>query len=263
MKQFCALLYAVLAIAILPALFITTTVGCSPDSEEKEEEVLIPPVPEPIPEPEPSWADGIVEIEIGRHRSGSQLLSAIEEKGFKARRMMGPNLRRRDFPVSNQPGTSYITIVTLLEAGLTEIVTIDEIRERFRELGYRPMTLEEAAELRIQLTDQPDSTKDSELSDMEKRWSYFFVLITEEHAEYLANEGEEFMPTLYRASVRARYGEEFGLGILSAERRIFDPHIEELKMVTLLQDTVDNAGTRFACAIPPALLKKIKNERGK
>ena len=262
MKQFCALLHTVLAIAILPILFITVTVGCSPDNEEKEEEVLIPPIPEPIPEPEPSWADGIVEIKTGRHKSGSQLLSAMEEEGFRARRMMGPNMMRRDFPVSNQPGTSHITIVTLLEAGITEIVTIDEIRERFRELGYRPMTLEEAAELRIQLTDQPDSTKDSELSDMEKRWSYFFVLITEKHAEYLANEGEEFMPTLYRGSVRARYGEEFGFGILSAERRIFDPYAKEMKMVTLLGDNTRNDGTRFACAITPALLKKIRSEGG-
>ena len=48
-----------------------------------------------------------------------------------------------------------VVVVSMLEAGLYEPTRIAEIRERYKELGYRPLTTRRAAELRLQFSHQP------------------------------------------------------------------------------------------------------------
>ncbi len=146
----------------LLAVLITTTLfsACSPDiAEEEAEETLL--TPEPIPEPEPHWADGIIEIETGRFQTGTEMLRALEKpNNINASLDIRFLLSKPDFPMSRQKKTIKVTVVTLLEAGFTEPATLPEIRKRFKQIGYRPLTLEEAIEIRLQFVDQPDRPKE-------------------------------------------------------------------------------------------------------
>ncbi|MDE0634988.1 MAG: hypothetical protein OXI43_03930 [Candidatus Poribacteria bacterium] len=226
---------------------VMSFLSCATDEEDDTilEEVVIQPEPKkPSPPPGPDWADNIITIRTGRYQTGLQLLQALDNKwNFAARRRMRWDLADPDFPMSKSPGGVVdVTIVTLLEAGFKKPVTIHQIRERYRELGYRPLTLEEAVELRLQFTDQPDSSE-KKPTEQERHWSYFFVLISEEDAEFLLGD----ILLLYRSSYRREFGEEFGIAPTSAGRRKFNPFsVLEPSHFSLIRD-MNELPISFAC----------------
>ena len=152
--------------------------------EPEEEEVLLEEVAPP------PWDDGVITITVGRFASKEEVIQELRAS----------DLDREDVPyIENTilserftitpPEKRYsvnIAVVTMLEAGITEPATLQEIKERYREQGYGPLTLEEVVELRLQFKDQPDSstghrmnnfrtllTGDSKQSGRGKLFSYY------------------------------------------------------------------------------------------
>lgn len=245
--QMLLLCSAVTAIGLL--LFSCTTTE-EDDSILLEEEQI---VEEPAP-PEPSWADGIITITTGNYQTVGALADALANKpNFGAISIMRRTLQKPDFPMSGEPGTTDVTVVTLKEAGFTEPATLEEIRERYRELGYRPLTLEEAVEFRLQFTDQPDVSEPS-LTEEERTWSSVFVLVSEQDAYYMGSKSiitgvkSKYIPQI----CRSRYGgEQFGysFGILAIHipaDTTFDPQTTPNPDA---RGIIKKIGSGFACAI--------------
>ena len=219
--------------------------------EEEPEEVQMPEEPT---QPEPSWADGVVTITTGRYQTKDALIDAIQQKKnfrvlWKARR----DIRQMDVPMSKTEKTVDITVVTLEEAGfneMTERVTLEQVIARFRQLGYRPLTIEEALELRLQFEDQPDMSKD-DLTEEERKWGNMWTLLSKQDAQSLCD-GRDGKPTgykallyLYRASAWDGFGEGFGIGRQGIGS--FDPHAQNRKIERMR--TAIPYGSIFACAI--------------
>ncbi|MCY4571142.1 MAG: hypothetical protein OXD49_22850, partial [Candidatus Poribacteria bacterium] len=149
-------------------------ISCSPDRVEEPEEILLP---EPVElEPEYSWSDGVVTITTGNYKTSEDIVKAINNRVGWMEVSWGAEsvLPKSGFPMSRQKKSVDVTVVTLLEAGFTELVTLPEIIERYRQLGYRPLTLEEAFELRMQFEDQPNCT-----DEPENKWGTFYTLLSE------------------------------------------------------------------------------------
>ncbi|MCY4577403.1 MAG: hypothetical protein OXB96_03230, partial [Candidatus Kaiserbacteria bacterium] len=154
---------------------MTAVISCSPDRVEEPEEILLPEIAEE-PEPEYSWSDGVVTITTGNYKTSEELVKAINNRVGLMEVSWGAEraLPEGGFPMSRQKKSVDVTVVTLLEAGFTELVTLPEIIERYRQLGYRPLTLEEAFELRMQFEDQPNCT-----DEPENKWGTFYTLLSE------------------------------------------------------------------------------------
>ena len=143
------------AVSVLSAaLFLT---ACS-ESTGVEEEVIALPKPEPPPPPEPDWADNEMTIMI-RVKTGAELLAELREGGFTLNRWMPEGISGPDFLTTKRPYTAKVSVITMKEMGLdSEYVRTEEIRERYKELGYEFFTFQEAIELRLHLHDQPDTS---------------------------------------------------------------------------------------------------------
>ena len=233
---------SVVMIATILTLFMFVTVGCSLDIEIEEKVEEIPPPPPP--EPEPRWADGVITIKTGRFKTSEEIVLAIET----TENVHADRGTRYEFSKPNsklkigKPREVKVTVVTLLEAGFTEPVTLKEIRKRYEELGFRPLTLEEVMELRLQFTDQPDIATGHKMS-------MFFVLLSEKEAQNCFLEDEETTFIMYRAGIRKGYGEEFGLFGHDFKSRIFDPYAREITGFGVQNKLNPREGTRFACVI--------------
>ena len=139
-------------------------IGCASDDEPMEGIVAPEPEPEVIdPEPEPDWADNTLTIEIGRHETGAQMARKFGKywnKIYSVNNWTEEDLLRPDFPMAGRQYTIEVAVISMLKAGITKPATIAEIQERYKELGCRPLTMEEAIELRLQFTDQQNVPDD-------------------------------------------------------------------------------------------------------
>lgn len=145
-----------IALALVP-LFI---IGCSSDIEEEplQEDIL---APEPVP-PEPDWADSRLTIKVGRFKTPSALLAALESEKKVAIGIWTKDLllgEKESVPKSalkmaEEEHTVDIAVISMLDVGMREAASMEEIRERFKEFGYRPLTVEETCELRLQFLEQ-------------------------------------------------------------------------------------------------------------
>ena len=89
---------------------------------------------------------------MGGYATGEQLLNNLNTVGIEMDVGVANALQKPDFPVYKAGEyAAKVKVVTLLEAGFDEPVIIQEIRERFQELGYRPLTLAEAVATRLQI----------------------------------------------------------------------------------------------------------------
>lgn len=239
------------SMTFIMVILAASLTSCSPDTIEEYEDEEVQVTEEPAP-PEPSWADGIITITTGNYQTGGGLRNALANKpNFAAVSIMSRTLQKPDFPMSGEPGTTNVTVVTLKEAGFTEPATLEEIRERYRELGYRPLTLEEAVELRLQFTDQPDIT-DPNLTEEERKWSSMFVLVSEQDAYYVGHKSIttgtklKYIPHLHQSRYGERYG--YGFGIFATHipaDTTFDPQATP----DLHGNKIKWIGSSFACAI--------------
>ena len=219
--------------------------------EEPEEKTVQAIIEEPLPS-EPSWADGIVTITTGRYQTKDGLVQAIQQKKyFRVLRDARLGIHRMDVPMSKRKKTVDITVVTLEEAGFSgEWVTLEEILVRFRQLGYRPLTIEEALELRLQFEDQPDMSN-TDMTETERKWGNIWTLLSKQDALSLCTDrhgeitGNEALLFLYRASAWDGFNE--GFGINKQRQGIFDPHTQN-KWIKRLGTTTPY-GASFACAI--------------
>lgn len=215
--------------------------------EEPEEEVI-----EELIQPEPSWADGIVTITVGRYQTGDDLVDAIQNKpNFLVASGVPTSIHRANIRMSQELKTVDITVVTLEEAGFSgNPVTLEQILSRFQQLGYRPLTIEEALELRLQLTDQPD-TAQADLTEEGRKWSKMFALLSVQDALSLCIcntgklTGKKDLLSLRRSSLLTP-GEQFNITVHTAES--FDPHVKNVQ-VKYWQPSTARHGSNFACAI--------------
>ena len=202
--------------------------------EEEVEEVEI----EEVVIPEPSWADGIVTITTGNYQNIHDLIFAVRKKrNFYM--PFGKSLIDMDIPLPSEPKTVDIAAVTLEEAGFTERVTLEEIRERFRQLGYRPLTMEEVIEFRLQFEDQPDTAQE-DLTEEARKWSWVFILPGES-----GSKKRPLLLSMLRSSLRDNIGQGFSLGSIYGVT--FDPYVKNTWKKSWFADT--KPGSVFACAI--------------
>ena len=122
---------------------------------------------------EPRWADGVLTITVGNYQYSGELFSAMEDRYIVMSRSIETYL---GFPMSSTKRSVDVAVVKLLDVGFSQPVTIEKIRKRFSELGYRPLTLEEAFELRRQFTDQPSD---------DVFMNRFTILLSEEGMQHL------------------------------------------------------------------------------
>lgn len=153
-------------LALVVAIVCVAVIGCS--SDEPMVEDIIVPEPEPEPEPEPDWVDNILTIKIGRSQTGAQLLGRFNHSKCG----ISPNtkdwLSHPDFPMAKRHYTIEVAVISMPEVGMTKPATTAEVQKRYKDVG-RPLTMEEAIELRLQFTDQPDMMTGHEMAN-------FFVL---------------------------------------------------------------------------------------
>ncbi|MCY4577402.1 MAG: hypothetical protein OXB96_03225 [Candidatus Kaiserbacteria bacterium] len=222
-------------------------ISCSPDRVEEPEEILLPEIAEE-PEPEYSWSDGVVTITTGNYKTSEELVKAINRRKPWMEVNWGIEVRlpKSGFPMSRQKKSVDVTVVTLLEAGFTELVTLPEIIERYRQLGYRPLTLEESFELRMQFEDQPNCTEEPE-----NKWGTFYTLLSEKEADMMGGT----MLTVSHSSPWSRMIPDYRIGFTRngtlKEQPFFDPYAKERTDDSwFIGDKLDeNTGSRFACAI--------------
>ncbi|MYK18089.1 hypothetical protein F4055_07975 [Candidatus Poribacteria bacterium] len=132
--------------------------------EEPEEETQT--VAEIIP-PKPDWDDGVMTITVGgRFQTKKQMVQEVGRL-FSLHELTKLTLMREEFSPTplEKRYTIDVAVVTMLEVGITEPSTLQEIKERYWEEGYGPLTIEEVIELRLQLKDQPDSATGHRMSN--------------------------------------------------------------------------------------------------
>ena len=200
----------VLLMVLLATLSIPL-ISCSPDRAEEEEEtevLLLPPESNPDP-----WAEETTII-VGTY-TGAEILSVLEQVQIEISTGTYTALKDPGFPVQKEEQETRVAVISLLEAGFNKPATMAEIRKRLREMGYRPLTLEEAVMTRLQIR-QPDTLS-------ENKMSCFYTLLTEEDAEWLGKEAmKKDGPRMF---VVYRLAERFGYKITTiGTLGEFDPY---------------------------------------
>ena len=149
---------------------LATMIGCSSSDESVLEDMVVPE-PEVVvePEPEPDWVDNTLTIKIGRSQTGTQLLGRFNRKKCVAGHDTKRDLSHPDFPMAKRHYTIEIKVISMPEVGMTKPTARTEVQRRYKEAGYRPLTMEEAVELRLQFPEQPDMATGHEMA-------YFYVL---------------------------------------------------------------------------------------
>ena len=217
---------------IVLLMLLSSIYACSPDSVEEEietEALLLTPEPNPNP-----WTEETT-ITVGTHAAGTELLNVLELVQIEISTDTYTALKNPDFPVQKEEQATRVAVISMPEAGLDKPSTIEEVRERFRELGCRPLTLEEAVTTRLQIR-QPDTLSESKMS-------CFYTLLTEEDAKWL---GEEALKKDHpRMFVVYRLPERFGYKIATIGTvGEFNPH-ETRKLAGMRTKVVSS----FACAV--------------
>ena len=97
-------------------------------------------------------------ITLGTHTSGADLLDTLIEEKCEVSLWSRQALGNPDFPVVAEEITVDIVVVSMLEMGFAEgeLVTLDTIYDRAKQMGLEICPIETAAQLRLQFRDQPD-----------------------------------------------------------------------------------------------------------
>ena len=227
-----------LILLMVTLVALASLVACSPDRVEERvaEEEGTPLTPGPIPELKPVWDGGTITITAGNFATGEDMARAIRNRrDIDANKRLMKMLSENSVPMSREKRTVAITVMTLLEVGFDKPVTITEIRERFRELGCRPLTIQEALELRLQFQDQPDTKTGHKMSA-------FYVLLSEEETELMQILKDDGSVAICST------GNTYGISVFSHPKKI-DPHSPEIKfdLDGFRVNQNINTGTRFAC----------------
>lgn len=174
--------------------------------EEPEEEV----VEEIIIPPKPDWDDGVMTITVGRFETKQDMLQELERKS--ADLYVGDLESLRSTILSESftltpPEKQYtitIAVVTMLEAGITEPATLQEIEDAYWDNGYTPVTREAAVELFLQFEDQPDSSTGHRMNN--------FRILTREGLEKVDNTGYYVYAMRHVKRMNRETKKRFGIG---------------------------------------------------
>ena len=278
-------------LAVLSLAICIACLACSPDIEE-EEGILIEMSEEGVtvttkaggvttvyeektpgglpPEPkhaEPDWADNVITITVGRFETKHEMVEAFgklkREEGMSMDGSLFNWVDSPKFQVGREweefritpPEQAYqvdITLVSMQDAGFKKPATIGEVRDRIIAMGYEPITLEEAYEIRLQLKDQPS------WKATRHRWSVFWSLPVKEEILRMYG-GKEVSDVIFNWD-----GKRFGiLGYVYQRpgegiRNDFPlAPSEEFRGVNEWNEYEDyEINPRFACTIPGTKRKK-------
>ena len=276
---------------ILAGIAALILIGCSTDTDvlDTEEDLSyledLEELKEKGPKP-PSWSKGYFTIEVGRFQTGPELLEELTT------RKLGPEywatryfvdktgsihsgvhdlLSHPEFPMAGRRYTIKVAVLSMLDAGMNGGFRMDDILKRYKELGYRPLTMEEAVELRLQFTDQPFIQSGHEMSQFDvlpsdnKRDLDFLEkeMMDYERKEVIAwkpeNAGKKFLnwPPIF-SLIAKRANDQYGTGHLGivvstlGGSLLFYPHHEQM-----FGQKVDGLFIRgrFLVPNPPKLVK--------
>ena len=246
-RSFFTVLMAALGVAIVVML------GCSSDDDDEE---IVAPEDEPVVDLEPSmgWDGGRnIRITVGG-KTQKEVYDELYDKQllipwFRVYRKIGkwrramewegrflyryyPFAHSQYFSFSEEEYTIDVTVLSMLEAGMEEPATIEEIRARYRELGYRPMTAEEVFYLRLQFTDQPPLGSGHPLGE-------FFALMEDNSVERY---GPYLLGLVHSSDMLQKFIVKRFVG--STIPNSFDPHFQEVWIETVFEL---RHGADFAC----------------
>ena len=99
-------------------------------------------------------------ITLGTHRSGADLLDRLIEEKFRISPWSIQALKNPDFPTVVEEITVDIVVVSMREMGFAagELVPLDTIYNRAKQMGLKTCPVETAVQLRLQFIDQPHYT---------------------------------------------------------------------------------------------------------
>ena len=105
-------------------------------------------------------------LTLGTHSRGADLLAALTEEKCRVSVWSAQALENPDFPVAAAETTVDIVVVSMLEMGFAEgqLATLETIYDRAEQMGLETCPVEIAAQLRLQLLDQPDWVTGEHLS---------------------------------------------------------------------------------------------------
>lgn len=106
-------------------------------------------------------------ITLGTYITGTDLLERLIEEKCLPSRWSIEALENPDFPVVAEVIKVDIVVVTMLELGFSkdELVSLDTIYDRAKQLGLETCPVETAAQLRLQLLDQPNYNSKDRLGE--------------------------------------------------------------------------------------------------
>ena len=225
--------------------------GCSSDGEEED---ILAPEEEPLVDLEPpmGWDGGRnIRITVGG-KTEKEVYDELYDKrllfpwfrvyskigkwrdamSWEGRRFYAyyPFAHSQYFSFSEEEYIIDVTVLSMLEAGMEESATIEEIRARYRELGYRPMTAEEVFYLRLQFTDQPT---------LRHPLGEFFALMEDNSVERY---GPYLLGLVHNRSGLEKFIVKQFVG--HSIPNLFDPHLQEVWMNTSYEG---RQGADFAC----------------
>ena len=173
--------------------------SCSSDTLVEEEEEVVEEVlsveealDKTLSEVKPHWDDGVITIQIGRHRTGADLLRSLKKNNIYFEYFLKRDLPEPKFYMSGRRYEIDVAVITMREIGFNELTSVYDIVDRFVEKGYRTLTPEEAIELRLQFLDQP------ELSEGH-RMAAFHILVDQEKVINYHPDERYFMFAMYNS----------------------------------------------------------------
>ncbi len=251
-------------IMAIVVLSIVSFSACSENEEGVGITDIVTPPTEVDQTPLPDWADNVVTITAGRFQTKEAMKSALRATRYSIGLwIMGSmaGIGHPNFILKKEEYTVDVSVISMLDAGIDTPTATEDIVKRYEEMGYRPLTPEESIELRLQLTDQPDTSTGNP-------WSAFIVLQGEEmsalsgepvwtHAMCNKKREKHNVPSL-KAIVQIRYanGVHHDMFKMSKDGTLlFDPHaIDALNLKNVgyygvkWSKTGPPRGTFFACA---------------
>ena len=106
-------------------------------------------------------------ITLGTHRTGTDLLEALNEEKCQISVWSVQVLEHQEFPLVAEETTVDIVVLSIMELGFAEgeLVSLGAIYDRAKQLGLETCPVETAAQLRLQFLDQPDYTTGDRLGE--------------------------------------------------------------------------------------------------
>ena len=181
-------------------------------------------------------------ITLGTYRSGTDLLNTLLAEKCRVSRWSMQALENPDFPVVAAELTVDIVVVSMLELGFAEgeLATLDAIYDRAKQMGLETCPVEAAAQLRLQLLDQPDWATRERLTE--------FFIATEPFV--LTPDG---LPKIFSVVRDDRYPHhETGVGLWLISNNAVDARYVELpdRLFNASDFAEFDHGGRFAFVIP-------------